>query len=116
MKKKQIQLALIALLVAAFCSEAALAQTRIRFARGRTSATVSGTIGGGGQRSYVLGARYGQVLSGNVSSRNGCVKFTEGSTSTSFITESGNNYLSLTNYCSRATRFTMTVSINYGSD
>lgn len=92
------------------------AQTRIRFARGRTSATVSGTVAAGARRTYVLGARQGQYLSGNVSSRNGCVKFTEGSTSVGFATDSGDNILSITNYCSRATTFTMTVSINYGSD
>ena|SRR5438045_1951787 len=90
-----------------------VAQTRIRFARGRTSATASGVIGGGGVRRYVLGARSGQELSGNVSSRNGCVKFTEGSTAMSFTTESGDNWISLTNYCSRATNFVLTVSINY---
>jgi hypothetical protein len=92
------------------------AQTRIRFARGRTSATVSGSVLGGGERTYVLGARRGQYLSGNVSSRNGCVKFTDGATSVGFTTDAGDNILSITNYCSRRTTFTMTVSINYGSD
>ena len=92
------------------------AQTRIRFAKGRTSATVSGKLAGGAKRTYVLGARQGQYLSGNVSSANGCVKFTEGSTSVGFTTDSGDNILSITNYCGRSTSFTMTVSINYGSD
>lgn len=93
-----------------------LAQTRIRFAKNRTSASVSGTLGGGASRSYVLGARRGQYFSGNISSRNGCVKFTEGATSSSFITVAGDNYVRITNYCRTATSFTMTVSINYGSD
>ena len=92
------------------------AQTRIRFAKGRTSATVSGKLAGGARRTYVLGARQGQYLSGNVSSANGCVKFTEGSTSVGFTTDSGDNILSITNYCGKSTSFTMTVSINYGSD
>lgn len=90
-----------------------LAQTRIRFAKGRTSATVSGYIYAGGEKNYVLGARRGQDLTANVSSSNGCVKFTEGSTSVGFTTDSGDNIISLTNYCSRKTTFTMTVSINY---
>ena len=91
-------------------------QTRISFAKGRTSASVSGTLSAGASRSYVLGARRGQYFSGNISSRNGCVKFTEGSTSSSFVTNSGDNYVRITNYCRTATSFTMTVSINYGSD
>lgn len=93
-----------------------LGQTRIRFARGRTSASVSGTLGGNASRSYVLAARRGQVFSGNISSRNGCVKFTEGATSTSFITVAGDNYVRITNYCRSLTTFTMVVSINFGSD
>jgi len=92
------------------------AQTRIRFARGRTSTSVSSKIGGGGSRSYVLGARYGQYLSANVSSRNGCVTFGNGATSTSYTTSSGNNYLYLNNGCRGLTSYTLTVSINYGSD
>jgi len=115
MKKLWLSAAIAALITTIFITDG-LAQTRIRFARGRTSATLSGSVGGGGVRRYILAARAGQQLSGNVSSRNGCVKFTEGSTSLSFITESGDNWISVTNYCSRPTSFTMTVSINYGSD
>ena len=89
------------------------AQTRIRFARGRTSASVSGVVRPGSTRWYVLGASRGQQLSGNVSSRNGCVKFTEGSTSMGFTTDSGDNRISVTNYCRSTTSYTMTVSINY---
>lgn len=92
------------------------AQTRIRFARGRTSATVSGTISGSGSRTYVLGARYGQYLSANVSSRNDCIVFSSGATNTSYVTGAGNNYLYLRNRCSGQVGFSLTVSINYGSD
>lgn len=104
------------LLILLISSSDLFAQTRIRFARGRTSATASGSVGGKGSRSFVLGARYGQYLSANVSSRNGCVTFSNGATSTSYVTDSGNNYLYLSNGCSRQTSFTLTVSINYGSD
>lgn len=101
--------------IAAFAAEA-YAQTRIRFARGRTSTTVSGQISGYGSRSFVLGARYGQLLSANVSSRNGCVTFGNRATSTSFVTRNGNNFLYLRNGCRGGSRFSVTVSINYGSD
>ncbi len=92
------------------------AQTRIRFARGRTSATVSGTLAAGYGKTYVLGARQGQVFSGNISSRGDCVIFTQGATSTSFITERGDNLVRIRNNCRGSVSFTMTVSINFGSD
>jgi hypothetical protein len=38
------------------------AQTRVRFARGKSSATVSGTLSNGYQRSYIVGARRGQKM------------------------------------------------------
>src|SRR5256885_10542496 len=88
-------------------------QTRIRFARGRAWASVSSVLRPGATKWYVLGARRGQQFSGNVSSRNGCVKFTEGSTSMGFTTDIGDNRISVTNYCRGTTSYTMTVSINY---
>lgn len=115
MKKLSVKF-LILFLILIVSSADLLAQTRIRFARGRTSATVSGQIGGSIDRSFVLGARYGQVLSANVSSRNGCVKFNNGATSISYITNAGDNFLYIINSCRNVTNFSITVSINYGSD
>lgn len=89
-----------------------LGQTRIRFARGTTSTSVSGTLSGGDTRTYVLSARYGQTLSANVSSRNGCVTFQNGATSASYTTISGNNHLYVGNGCGRETSFTLTISIS----
>lgn len=111
---KKVMMKMIVLILVVISSGSDLfAQTRIRFARGRTSASVSGSIYGGNARTYVLGARYGQYLSANVSSRNGCVVFSDGSTGIGYTTRSGNNYLYLSNGCGRATTFTLTVSINY---
>ncbi len=115
MKKLKFKL-LVLLLIVTGVSLEAFAQTRIRFAKGRTSATVSGTMAGNGERKFILGARNGQYLSANVSSRNGCVIFSNGATSISYITEQGDNYIYLVNNCGRQSRFTLTVSINYGSD
>jgi len=92
------------------------AQTRINFARGRTSTSVSGKINGKIDRSYVLSAKYGQWLTASVSSRNGCVQFTNGSTGISYETGAGNNYLYIVNRCRNTTSFTITVSIVWGSD
>lgn len=91
------------------------AQTQIRFRRGSNSATISGTLGAGVTRGYFLGARRGQVLTATVSSTNGKVDFTQGSLHDSqysmTVEENGNVYISLDNHGNRATKFTMTVSI-----
>lgn len=92
-----------------------LAQTRIRFKRGSSSATVSGTLGAGAARGYVLGARRGQVLTATLSSTNGQVDFTQGNlhdTQYSTVVErNGDVYISIDNHGRRATRYTLTVSI-----
>jgi hypothetical protein len=59
------------LMIIGAMDSAAFSQTRVRFARGRTSATLSGTLSGSGSRSYVLGASRGQTMTVRVSSGNG---------------------------------------------
>ncbi len=108
MRKTAISLLLL-LLVS--CVTESLAQTRIRFARGRTSTSVRGTIGSLGERDFVLRAYAGQYLSGNVSSSRNCIKFSTVSTSLSFTTDSGDNWIKLMNNCRGPVSFTMTLSI-----
>lgn len=115
MKKLGIKLLILAAFVLVTSSDL-FAQSRIYFARGRTSATVSGRINGQMDRSFVLSAQYGQWLTASVSSRNGCVQFTNGSTGISYETRGGNNYLYIINRCRNTTSFTITVSIVWGSD
>ena len=91
------------------------AQTRIRFKRGASSATVSGTLGAGVTRGYVLGARRGQILTATLSSGNNQVDFTQGNLhDTQYSMEvqrNGDVYISIDNHGRRATRYTLTVSI-----
>lgn len=108
--KKIIAIAFLVVIIIANASEL-LAQTRVRFARGRTSTSISGTLGSIGERDFVLSARGGQYLSANVSSRGGCVQFSTVSTSQAFTTDYGDNWLKLMNMCRRPASFTMTVSI-----
>jgi hypothetical protein len=61
------------LMIIGMTDSAAFSQTRIRFARGRTSTTVSGSVASGGTRSYVLGASRGQTMTVRVTSGNGDV-------------------------------------------
>ena len=109
--RKLFSLSVISLLIMTLYVDQADAQTRIRFLRGRTSATVSSTIGSNAQRKYVLGAKYGQTISATVSSKNGCVVLGNQQTSQSYTTDQGDNIIDLFNNCRGTTSFTLTVSI-----
>ena len=115
MRSNKICVFLLCSLLAIATVEAS-AQTRIRFARGRTSASVTGSLSRGVTQKFVLGAKDGQYLSGNVSSKTGCVKFVGGSTATNFMTVGGSNYVSVTNSCREKTSFILTISINYSAE
>lgn len=92
-----------------------MAQTRIRFARGRSSATITGTLAAGATKGFVLRASQGQVLTGTLSSTNGKADFTQGNLHdtqySQTVEENGDVYISVDNHGSRATRFTLTISI-----
>ncbi len=92
-----------------------MAQTRVRFARGRNSTTVSGKLtSSGAKRSYVLRASAGQTLTATLSSANGKVDFTQGSVhDTQFsrtLDTSGDVYVNIDNH-GGATSYTLTISI-----
>ncbi len=53
---------LVVLMIIGMMNSAVFSQTRIRFARGKSSATVSGKLNGDYQRIYVVGARAGQMM------------------------------------------------------
>lgn len=61
------------LMIIGMTDSAAFSQTRIRFARGRSSTTVSGSLRSGAERSYILRASAGQTMTVRVSSRSGDV-------------------------------------------
>lgn len=110
LRKILIQIAALSLALCVFSADV-FAQTRIRFRRGSTSATVSGTLAPGAVRTYVLGAASGQYLSATISSGNGRVKFSGGGTSESWNTTRGDNYISIENTGGRASSYTLTISI-----
>ncbi len=109
--KQLLSFLFVSIVMLSFVNELTAQIIRIRFARGRTSTSVSGTIGSIGERDYVLRAFAGQYLSATVSSRGGCIKFSTISTSQAYTTDDGDNYLKLMNMCRRSASFTMTVSI-----
>ena len=114
LKKLGLKITILAMILTMAATDS-LAQTRIRFARGRNSATIKGTLAAGATKGFVLRASQGQRLSGTLSSANGKADFTQGSlhdTQYSQDVESdGDVYISVDNHGNRATTFTMTISI-----
>jgi hypothetical protein len=111
MKNLTIKL-LVMVMIVLTVSETSFADIRIRFARGRTSATMSGRIGTGGRVCYVANARAGQSITATVSSRSGQVRIFE-SGETSYQTEveySGDQSVCVDNLRG-ATTYSLTVSI-----
>jgi len=88
------------------------ADIRIRFPRGRTSATVAGKVAAGGRVCYFANARAGQRLTAAISSRSGKVRiFESGETSYEYeIEQSGDQSVCVDNL-SGATSYSLTVSI-----
>ncbi len=90
-------------------------QTRIRFARGSSWATMTGTLAAGATKGFVLRAMQGQVLTGTLSSTNGKADFTQGNLHdtqySQTVEENGDVYISIDNHGRGATRFTLTISI-----
>lgn len=111
MKKLMVKL-LVAVMIVLTISETGFADIRVRFARGRTSATMTGRIGTGGRVCYVANAKAGQTLTATVSSRSGQVRIFE-SGDTSYQTEieySGDQSVCVDNLRG-ATTYSLTVSI-----
>lgn len=113
--QRRTGLKVVALLLVLIVSSAdVLAQKRIRFRRGASSATVRGPIGGGGYLEYVVDGRAGQVMTIEITSGNGAVVVNAGSASgKSFSIDmtGGDHLLSVVNTGRRATNYALTVSI-----
>jgi hypothetical protein len=91
-----------------------MAQKRISFRRGSSSATVRGKIGSRGYTENVVNGRAGQVLSIEIKSGNGAVIVNAGTASgKSFSLDmtGGDHMLSIVNTSPSATNYTLTVSI-----
>jgi len=106
---------LVLTMIGVMSSTDLLAQTRIRFARGRSSATLTGSLAAGATRGFVLGARRGQTLTATLSCGNGKCDFTQGDLHdtqySEYVDRNGDMYISIDNHGNRGTNFTMTVSI-----
>jgi len=113
---KKTGLQVIALVLMLILSGADLmAQRRINFRPGRSSATMRGKIGARGYREYVLSGRAGQLMSVEITSGNGAVIVNAGTASGksfSLDMSGGDHMLSIVNTGRSATSYTLTVSIS----
>ena len=111
MKTRKSFLALVILILFSLIVVSAQ-DIRIRFPKGRTSATMSGRIGNGGRVCYFASARTGQTFTATLSSRSGKVQiFESGETSYNYVIEQSGDQSVCVDNLSRATTYTLTVSI-----
>ncbi|HEY0429983.1 MAG TPA: hypothetical protein VGC76_19520 [Pyrinomonadaceae bacterium] len=111
---------LAAALILTTLSTTLMAQSRIRFARGATSTTLSGTLAAGGSRGYVIRLSEGQTFTVNVSGGNDEISIKVSDVHGAFNEEygyfetetdaNGDHYITIRNNGRRSTRYTMTVS------
>ena len=112
-RRKGLQVLALALVLILSGAEL-IAQKRIRFRRGASSATVSARIAGKGYAEYVVNGRAGQVMSIDITSGNGAVLVNAGHASGKNFTiemTGGDHELTIVNQGRGPTTYTMTVSI-----
>ena len=112
MIRSHITKAMIAVAILFTVNAAAFSDIRIKFPRGRTSATMTGRVSAGGRVCYFAGARRGQQLTATLSSRSGNVQILEsGDTSYSYEIETSGDQSICVDNLAGATTYTLTVSI-----
>jgi hypothetical protein len=115
-----IKILAIALILVSLTTDT-MAQTRIRFARGRSSATLSGTLPSGSTRAYIISVRRNQTMTINVTSGNnniqldiddvdGHIEYGDGY-SQIYTNNNGDHWITLKNEGNRVTKYTMTVTV-----
>ena len=113
LSKTSLRLVAMLLLIVVSSSNL-LAQKRISFRKGASSATVRGRIAGKGYTEYLINGRAGQVMTIKISSGNGAVTVNAGSASGkdfSLEMTGGDHLLSIVNTAGTGTTYTLTVAI-----
>lgn len=112
-RKKIVYLVPFAFVLLFASAQSMMAQKRITFRRGASSATVTGKIGNKGYLEYNVNGRAGQVMAIKIRSGNNSVIVNAGSATGkdfSLDMSGGDHTLSIVN-TGRATTYTLTVSI-----
>jgi hypothetical protein len=112
MKHKNGIYAAIALFLILALNILTVAQVRIRFAPGKSSATVTGRMAAGGRVCYFAAANRGQALTASLTSNSGRVHiFESGSTTYSYDVETSGDQSVCVDNIGKASTYTLTVSI-----
>lgn len=85
----------VVLMVVGMMDSPVFSQTRIKFARGKTSKTIKGNVGAVVPDDYVINGKRGQTMILRVSSQNGLVRIAVGDNASKEITiklDSDHNY------------------------
>jgi hypothetical protein len=100
-----------------------MAQTRIQFARGRSSTTVSGVLSGGASRKYAMRVADGQAITISITSDNGSIQIDAddvhghidyGDEYLEYTSDdNGDQWITLVNQGDGRTRYSMTVSARW---
>src|SRR5215212_6708691 len=121
LKKFGLKVLIVAMIVVSLSSDS-LAQTRIRFARGRSASTLSGVLAAGGTRAYIINVGRGQTMTVQVTSGNnridldvdgpdGHIEYGDKGYSQVYIDRSGDHFITISNSGRTATKFSMTVTV-----
>lgn len=114
LKNTGLKVLLVAMVIVSLANSSA-AQTSIKFARGRSSATVKGSIGKNGDTRYTVRGRAGQTITVSVRSGNnyvfaGVEAIGQGRTVSGKLPYDSSYIIELSNG-GNATNYTMTVTI-----
>ncbi|MBV9215389.1 MAG: hypothetical protein JO053_04360 [Acidobacteria bacterium] len=113
MNKLLMTAAVLLVFIGVFGTAANSQTRRVRFARGRTSQTISSVLPARGSLTFALFAKSDQVMTAAVTSPKTCVKFANAQTSFTGATGSGDNFVKIENTCRTRSPYTFVVSINY---
>lgn len=116
-----IKLLAIALMMTTLATDS-MAQTRIRFGRGRSAATVTGSLAAGATRQYVLSVSEGQTMTVQVTSGNnnmqididdvhGHIDYYNDGYAQIVTDANGDHSITLENQGGKLTKYSMTISV-----
>ena len=122
LKKISFKVLIVAMIVVSLATNSLAQQTRIRFERGRSAATVSGVIAAGGTRAYVLSVSRGQTMTVQVTSDNnridldvdgpdGHIEYGDNGYSQVYINRTGDHFITISNSGRAQTKFSLTVTV-----
>jgi hypothetical protein len=121
LKKYSLKVLIVAMIVVSLATDSLAQQTRIRFAKGRTAATMTGAMAAGGSRAYVINVGRGQTMTVQVTGGSridldvdgpdGHIEYGNNGFSQVEIYRTGDHYITISNSGRAPTKFNLTVTV-----